>query len=194
MNESSKAITRRTHDIRFITKYFVGHGIDIGAGSDGLGSYSHIFPQMMSCRHWDLQDGDAQYLESIADNSYNFVHSSHCLEHMVNPHIALQNWIRILKPGGHIIVMIPDEDLYEQDIFPSTFNSDHKWTFTINKHRSWSPKSVSIFNLLKTFSNTITPLKIEKLDHLYDSTSDRLDQTLSPVVEAAIEFVCIKNV
>jgi hypothetical protein len=31
---------------------------------------------------------------------------------------------------------VPDEDLYEQGVFPSTFNADHKWTFTVYMHIS----------------------------------------------------------
>ena len=55
---------------------------------------------MKSCRSWDLPDGDAQYMASIEDGLFDFVHSSHCLEHMQDPQTALANWIRILKPGG----------------------------------------------------------------------------------------------
>src|SRR5689334_10588480 len=110
MWEASKAVMRRLHDSRFATRYFVGHGIDIGAGTDTLCQYSEQFPLMMGCRAWDLKDGDAQLLESVADNSLDFVHSSHCLEHMRDPLEALQNWLRVLKPGGHAVVTVPDED------------------------------------------------------------------------------------
>ncbi len=53
----------------------------------------------------------------------------------------MHHWLRVLKPGGHLVVTIPEEDLYEQGRFPSTFNLDHKWTFTIHKQKSWSAKS-----------------------------------------------------
>ena len=66
---------------------------------------------MKSCRAWDVPEWeDAELMESIEDNYFDFVHSSHCLEHMVNPYISLNNWIRILKPGGHLVCIIPDED------------------------------------------------------------------------------------
>ena len=39
---------------------------------------------------------------------------------------------------------VPDEDLYEQGQFPSTYNVDHKWTFTILKTTSWSPCSLNL--------------------------------------------------
>ena len=47
----------------------------------------------------------------------------------------------MLEPGGHLIVTVPDEDLYEQGHFPSDYNRDHKWTFTIHKPKSWSERS-----------------------------------------------------
>ncbi|MGH1556812.1 hypothetical protein ACRAWD_01360 [Caulobacter segnis] len=36
---------------------------------------------------------------------------------MRDPKEALENWLRILKPGGHLVCLIPDEDLYEQGVF-----------------------------------------------------------------------------
>ena len=85
---------------------------------------------------WDWEDGDAQYLSGVRDNSVDFIVSSHCLEHLVDPLEGLRNWIRVLKPGGHLIVTIPDEDLYEQGQWPSNNNLDHKHTFTVNKNSS----------------------------------------------------------
>src|SRR5260221_7032838 len=38
--------------------------------------------------------------------------------------------------------------LYEQGVFPSRFNGDHKSTFTISKASSWSPVSVNVLDLV----------------------------------------------
>jgi SAM-dependent methyltransferase len=147
---------------------------------------------MQSCRNWDLPDGDAQFLETVQDETFDFVHSSHCLEHMRNPQEALYHWLRVLKPGGHLIVMIPDEDLYEQGIFPSTNNGDHKWTFTVFKEKSWSEQSISLMSLLADFSSIAQILKIEVLDATFRYGLPRFDQTLTPVGECAIEFIMRK--
>jgi ubiquinone/menaquinone biosynthesis C-methylase UbiE len=111
----------------------LGDGIDIGAGKDSLGLCQEFCPLMRSCRNWDLGHGNAQEMATVKDGSYDFVHSSHCLEHMRNPQIAINNWIRILKSGGHLTCLVPDEDLYEQGVHPSIFNNDHKFTFSIYK-------------------------------------------------------------
>lgn len=192
MHESSKSIMRRLHDSRFATRYFVGEGIDIGAGPDAIGQYVELFPGMRSCRAWDKPDGDAQLLVGIADASLDFVHSSHCLEHMRDPHEALSHWLRVLKPGGHLVVTIPEEDMYEQGVFPSTFNSDHRWTFTIHKPSSWSPKSVNLTELLSRFTATAEILRIEKLDATFRYRTWRFDQTLTPIGECSIEFIMRK--
>ncbi|HEX5684726.1 MAG TPA: class I SAM-dependent methyltransferase [Ideonella sp.] len=192
MYEASKALMRRMHDSRFATRYFVGHGIDIGCGPDPVSQYAQQFPLMRGCRGWDLADGDAQLLASVADGSFDFVHSSHCLEHMVDPPTALGHWLRVLKPGGHLIVTVPDEDMYEQGVFPSTFNSDHKWTFTMHKARSWSPKSLNLMHLLADFADRAQTLKVEQLDASFRFIDRRFDQTATPVGECAIEFVMRK--
>jgi tetratricopeptide (TPR) repeat protein len=193
MYETSKALNRRLFDSRFATRYFIGDGIDVGSGPDPLGRYTEQFPLMNSCRPWDMADGDAQYLDSIADESLDFVHSSHCLEHMMDPHVALTNWIRVLKPGGYLVVTVPDEDLYEQGVFPSTFNDDHKWTFTIFKFDSWSPKSINLLTLLSSFAEIAQIIKVEQLDAGYRFKIPRSDQTLASVTESAVEFILRKS-
>lgn len=199
MHESSKSIFHKIKDTRYVSRYLVGNGIDIGAGPDSIGQYSEFFPLMKSCRAWDLPDGDAEIMSSVQDNAYDFVHSSHCLEHMRNPSIALDNWLRILKPNGHLLCTVPDEDLYEQGQFPSTFNNDHKHTFTIFKNKSWSSHSINLFDLLSKTNFSIEIKKIELLDSTYRYSLNeqikkpRFDQTLTPVGECAIEFIVKKK-
>lgn len=193
MYEASKAMARRLHDVRFATRYFVGNGIDVGAGSDPVSLYQELFPGMRELRVWDLPDGDAQFLEGVPDESLDFVHSSHCLEHMCDPSVALHHWFRVLKPGGHLVCLVPDEDLYEQGHFPSLFNRYHQWTFTLWKARSWSPRTLNLFDLLQTLGPAAQPLKAELLDSSYRYRLPLEDQTLTPVSESAIEFIVRKR-
>lgn len=193
MNEASKQMLRRSGDHRFATRWIVGEGVDIGCGPDPLSKLAHYFPLMRSLRPWDLPDGDAMLMAGVADESFDFVHSSHCLEHLIDPFVALANWIRICRKGGHLVVTVPDEDMYEQGVWPSTFNLDHKWTFTILKSSSWSPRSVSVVRLLEMFQEDVEILKIEKLDSGFRYDLPRHDQTLNAVAESAIEFVLKKK-
>lgn len=50
---------------------------------------------------------EATDLRGITDHSYDFVLSSHNLEHISNPVKALKQWIRVVKPSGAIIVILP---------------------------------------------------------------------------------------
>jgi SAM-dependent methyltransferase len=51
---------------------------------------------------------DASNLSSIADDSYDFVLSSHNLEHFANPIKALEEWKRIIRPGGALVLVLPN--------------------------------------------------------------------------------------
>jgi tetratricopeptide (TPR) repeat protein len=193
MKECSKSIIRRRADPNFLTRYFVGEGIDIGGAPDPLSVYRSLFPAMGDVRVWDLGDGDAQDMAGVADESYDFVHSSHCLEHLHDPAAGLGNWFRIVKPGGHLVVLIPDEDLYEQGVFPSTFNDDHKWTFTVFKRESWSAQSRNVLDLIAGLGPAADVQKIELLNSTFRDDLPRFDQTLTPIGECGIEFVIRKR-
>lgn len=193
MKECSKSISRRLADPNFINRYFVGRGIDIGGKPDPLTLYRELFSRMESSRTWDWEDGDAQYLSSVQDNEFDFVHSSHCLEHLVDPAEGLLNWLRVVRHGGYLIITVPDEDLYEQGIFPSAFNRDHKWTFTTYKTRSWSNKSRNVIDLVKNLGEAAELVRLEQLSATYRFSLPRYDQTLSPVAECGIEFVIRKR-
>ena len=193
MKECSKSIQRRLSDSNFLRKYFVGNGLDLGGKPDPLLLYKELFPLLGSVRTWDWEDGDAQLLHGVTDNSFDFAHSSHCLEHLVDPHEGLKNWLRIVRPGGYLVVTVPDEDLYEQGVFPSTFNKDHKWTFTIFKHKSWSNRSINILDLVRDLGEGAELVRLEQLSATYRFDLPRYDQTLTPVGECGIEFVIRKR-
>jgi SAM-dependent methyltransferase len=48
-------------------------------------------------------------LSMVRDGTYDFVLASHVLEHIANPLRALQEWTRILIPGGVLLVIVPDK-------------------------------------------------------------------------------------
>ncbi len=49
-------------------------------------------------------------LREIPSGKYDFVLSSHMLEHTANPLRALAGWNRLLKPGGALILVVPARD------------------------------------------------------------------------------------
>jgi predicted SAM-dependent methyltransferase len=67
---------------------------------------------------------DGMVLSTQADNSADFLIASHMLEHADDPIKALKNWVRVVKPGGHILVIIPDR----------RFNADRSRELTTFEH------------------------------------------------------------
>lgn len=118
-----------------------GEGIDIGCGPDP------VLPGVMP---FDRAQGDANEILRHVHRQFDFVYASHCLEHMVDARKAVAQWWQLVKPGGVLFLIVPDEDLYEQGCWPSRFNADHKWTFTIAKQRSWSPVSINLIDLARS--------------------------------------------
>lgn len=51
---------------------------------------------------------EATLLEGLPDGAYDFVLSSHCLEHLANPLAALREWQRVTRDGGHLLLILPD--------------------------------------------------------------------------------------
>jgi hypothetical protein len=88
-------------------------------------------------------------------------------------------------------VTIPEEDLYEQGVWPSRYNHDHKTSWTIAKTASWSPVSISLIPFLYGFVDQVQIVKIELIDRRYDYAVKDVDQTRG-LAESAIEFIVRK--
>jgi SAM-dependent methyltransferase len=56
-------------------------------------------------RQWIREATD---LRGIADGAYEFVVSSHCLEHVANPLAALAEWLRVARAGALLVLIVPN--------------------------------------------------------------------------------------
>ena len=119
MGETSKARARREREGWF-EKYAPANkpGIDIACGHDPLND---------SFQRWDKEfgDGDATILAGVPPNTFYTVYASHVLEHLTNARQAIARWYEVLQPGGHLIILVPHRDLYEQRTELPSFNPDH---------------------------------------------------------------------
>jgi len=176
MNESSK--TRNVRATDFAASYLQGRVIDIGAGDDKVCN---------SAEGFDLGDGDANVIGRYRSaGAYDSVHSSHCLEHMKSPPLALLEWWALVKPGGFLVVVVPEESLYEQRHWPSLFNGDHKWTFRIGNSKSWSPRSIDVTALFSALPGCEV-LSVDLHDSCYDrSLQDDGTRKAPPVTVSRI--------
>ena len=52
---------------------------------------------------------DAVNISNVKNECYDFVFSSHSLEHIANPLKAISEWLRIIKSSGYIIIIVPEK-------------------------------------------------------------------------------------
>jgi hypothetical protein len=67
----------------------------------------------------------------FANDSQDAVFVSHTLEHLADYRTALADWFRVLRVGGHLVVTVPHQFLYERKLTPpSRWNETHKRFYT----------------------------------------------------------------
>ena len=108
-------------------RYLIGAGMEIGASHgplelrpDAYIQYADRFSaEEARSRYPELQNlplvnptiicaPDA--LAPVADRSLDFVVAIHILEQVPDPALALGEWLRVVRPGGHVFVAVMDED------------------------------------------------------------------------------------
>ena len=93
--------------------YFLAHRIDgvnfssetVWEGTIKAGETFRYFRDKVGTQFID----EASELTSIGSGLYDFVLSCHSLEHMANPVKALMEWNRVMKPGGSLVLVLPDK-------------------------------------------------------------------------------------
>ena len=114
-----------------IVPYTRGQGLDIGCGP--FKAFPH-FIGVDNGHHakefgWEIKPDvscvDATKLTMFASQSMDFVFSSHLLEHIQDTRKALKEWWRVIKPGGYLVLYLPDSSLYPKVGEPGA-NPDHK--------------------------------------------------------------------
>jgi SAM-dependent methyltransferase len=123
-----------------LARYCVGYGVDLGPGGDPITeeairidlpqpySRAGVFPVQLG--------GDATKLHWFRDGVLDYVYSSHLLEDFTDTKSVLAEWLRVLRPGGHLIIFCPDEQAYRAhcDRTGQTYNQHHKLPdFSLNK-------------------------------------------------------------
>jgi SAM-dependent methyltransferase len=181
-DETSAAKPRRLQE-GFYAKYIDNKLVmDIGPG------HTPISP---TADTWDHSkgDGDAMFMAGVSDGKYDTVYSSHVLEHLDDPQTALVHWLRIVKREGHLIVSVPDEDLYEQEVWPPIFNPDHRFSYTAYKSQSWNrANSKNLIELVMKLE-AVKLISLRIVDTNYNYELKYQDQ---PLAEKSVEVIVQK--
>ena len=109
-----------------------GNGLDIGSGGDPIVPWA-ISVDRRRPGHLPAQQpihlvGDAAHLVWFADGTLDFIYSSHCLEDFEDTAAAINEWLRVLKPGGVLVLFLPDQKTFMSVNLArgGDLNSDHK--------------------------------------------------------------------
>ena len=132
---------------------------------------------------------EATSLDEIPDNSYDFILSSHSLEHTANPIKALKEWRRIVKPGGRLVLVLPDK----------RNTLDHRREYTTFAHllddynRNTTEHDTTHFDeIISTFDEVVTNVHLtEFTQQISDNFVNRRahHHVFHPdVVKAALEY------
>lgn len=103
-----------------LAKYCQGNGIDVGYGGIAItpNTINLDLPEKKQHGGNDPQHlfGNGKELYWFKDEVLDYVYSSHLLENFYIPemHEFLKEWFRVLKPGGLIILYLPDQKVYEE--------------------------------------------------------------------------------
>ncbi|OGV69567.1 MAG: hypothetical protein A2283_02055 [Lentisphaerae bacterium RIFOXYA12_FULL_48_11] len=113
----SKQSRSETAKVRQALKHFcIGNGPDVGFGGDPITDTAICID--LPNRYAAYQNapqhlqGDAQSLPWFKDKSMDYVYSSHVLEDFENTRTVLDEWIRVLRVGGSLVLFLPDEQAY----------------------------------------------------------------------------------
>jgi SAM-dependent methyltransferase len=106
---------------RRYSRHLTGRGLEIGAlgnpmplphASEVL--YSDVLlPEQVDAmypgsRHPDIIS-DSERFDGVADGTFDFIVANHVLEHVTDPIGAIAEWHRVLKPGGLLMISLPDK-------------------------------------------------------------------------------------
>lgn len=94
-------------------QYCKGNGIDVGFGGDPIVSTAITLdlpiPYAETGTAPQNLQGDGRDLYWFKDNTLDYVYSSHLLEDFEDTKGVLKEWIRVLKPRGYLLLLLPDE-------------------------------------------------------------------------------------
>lgn len=141
---------KRPFSRSLIQKYApTGIGIEIGVGKHSVAPLSRTI----------LTDGFAEHAKetSIAklifdaneipfpDNTFSFLLSEHALEHVANPIRMLNEWKRVLKPNGVVVLFLPHKERIFDHLRPRTKLAHLIEDFVANRQLGQDPEHLQEF-------------------------------------------------
>ena len=101
-----------------LASYCMGYGVDLGFGGDPIVEHAiriDLPSPYANVGKYPVQlGGQAENLRWFCDGVLDFVYSSHLLEDYQDTEAVLREWLRVLKPGGSLVLFCPDEQVFRR--------------------------------------------------------------------------------
>ncbi|MDO8623474.1 MAG: class I SAM-dependent methyltransferase [archaeon] len=134
-----RVINNKNKEKNILKTICIGKGADIGCGSDkisencigidltGKGEEGKFGSQKGKFSQADFKS-EGDNLKMFKNNKLDFIVAKHNLEHYENPEKTLNEWKRVLKKGGKIGVIVPDDKYLNT----KTLDPTHKCEFNLD--------------------------------------------------------------
>jgi len=124
--------------------YCEGCGIDLGCGAEKIRREAIGIDAGMDLIHANIQkdwrDLSAVNIKQIVTDlsmfetsSFDYVYTSHFLEHLDDPQLMLAEMCRVVRPYGYLVIYLPDRVLYTEP------NPEHKTMWKMDEFISILP-------------------------------------------------------
>jgi SAM-dependent methyltransferase len=121
MSESIVPPSETSKHRHLCLEYCKGNGVDLGSSGDPVVPWA--IQVELPAEQYKIYNVTRPVVESIQwrgsaldlpfkDHTLDFVHSSHLLEDFADWGPPLREWDRVLKPGGHMIIAVPDHQRF----------------------------------------------------------------------------------
>lgn len=126
----SETYASETSKYRTLTvPYCKGNGLDLASGGDPVvphaisieldePTYAYYNSNQPARGPLHYRDNNAIWNLPFKDNTLDFVYSSHLLEDFTRDKwpILLREWSRVLKPGGYLVILVPEVERWNYAI------------------------------------------------------------------------------
>lgn len=151
-----------------VTKYLTGSGIDIGTGG-----YAPVVPNAISVEL--PPDAFAKYTNGrtpghpihlttgaldlpFKDSSLDYCFSSHLIEDFFDWMPVVREWTRVIKIGGHFVLLYPDKTLWNEAIARGRpCNCEHRHESFVGEMTTYMAEWFGHFETLEDRLTALTP-------------------------------------
>ncbi|MGZ8843722.1 MAG: class I SAM-dependent methyltransferase [Pyrinomonadaceae bacterium] len=126
-----------------------------------------LYPEIFRLDNVDIHQGNLDAELPFGDRSFDYVTCLEGLEHIENPQQAMREFARVLKPGGHLMVSVPN-------------------ILNIEERMKW---------LLHGYTSHFKPISRSAVDRLRGEYDDRIEIAahVNPIGYSELRYVLEKN-